>query len=319
LPDKLESLCGQNSGCVAAFEESVLGLSAGTWILGLFLGMLWASASLALGRKGYTQSGKTLAVLGLGTLCFVALKLKAEGSCTPCTASMAGAALVAAGGFLGRQETEDPDRSFGAFLTAMALVLISTGALAQARALTQPWSDLREAPALSGREAVLDGSASASKNKVVLFADFSDRLSDKALAALLQINKDHENAIRLLFKPLATENGMPISMGLHCAKQRGASRSFAKKMLMDRSQRDDAGVNALALRSGFKQAEFMACFEDEGARRKLSSDRLSAEKAGFEAPFSVAVETTEGWKKLDSSKSVSAQITALLGLQKAEN
>jgi hypothetical protein len=323
FPGQLEALCADNTACVSAFDEPVLGLAVGAWVLGIFLGLTWASVSLCLGRKGYAQSGQNLLLMGISAMVFFGVLLRAEGGCTPCHGALAGAALVAIGGFLGRKEGEEPDRAIGAMLAALALVVLSTGTIAQSRSLTQPWSDLKTAPTLTGKEAVLSGSASASRHKVLLYADFSDPAADRALSALLQINKDHKDAIRLFFKPLALEKGMPISMGFHCAKQRGASETFVRKMLAYRgyaqsARRDDAAVNALALKSGFQQLEFLACFEDESARKQLAADTLVATKAGFEGPYTVLVESDEGWKKLNSARSIGDQITKLLGLTQAE-
>jgi len=311
FPDSLGGLCAEAPECMTAMETAHWGIPTGTWIAALFLGLTWTSASLAFGRAGYTQCGKSLLFAGgLSTLLLVLTFDAAQ--FRPGQISLAGAVLVGLGGLLGRQKNEDPDRSAGAILACMTLVLLTAGSVAQSKAITEPWTPLETPPTLTGKEAVLDGSATLSPNKIVLWADFSNPLAAKALADLKQFNERHNNLLRIFFKPLALQEGMPIAMGFFCAKTIGRSRVFAEKMLRTGGGlKTDQAVNALALRSGFKQAEFETCFQDKTARKSLAADSLQAEKSGFSPPYAILAEGADGWKQLSLKASLSSQILAI--------
>jgi hypothetical protein len=313
-PDSLSGLCTEAPECMAAMETAQWGIPAGTWIAALFLGLTWASASLAFGRPGYTQSGKSLLFAGgLGAL-FLVFTLDVT-EFKPGQLSLAGAVIVGLGGLLGRQKNEDPDRSTGAILACMTLVLLTAGSIAQSKAITEPWSDLESPPTLTGKEAVLDGSAT-SPNKVLLWADFSSPAAIEALSELKGLNKRYNNPLRVFFKPLALKEGMPIAMGFFCAKKIGRSPQFSEKMLEIKSGlKTDQAVTALALRSQFKSTEFETCFQDETARKKLAADSLQAEKSGFSPPFAILAEGADGWKQLSLKAGLSSQILAIFKIQ----
>ena len=86
-------------------------------------------------------------------------------------------------------------------------------------------------------------------------------------------------------------------------------------LLTGGSLKTDQAINALALRSEFKQAVFETCFQDETARKKLAADSLQAEKAGFSPPFAILAEGADGWKQLSLKASLSSQIIAIFKIQ----
>lgn len=315
LPSQIERLCASDPACVAILKTPFWGIPESTWIAAIFIGLTWASLSLTLGRKGYTQSGKSLSLMGLGTLIFLSTVLDAN-STLPGQISLAGAALLSLGGFFARQKNDDPDRAVGAVCVSVALVLLSAGSTAQSRALNKPWTDLATPPTLTGKEAVLDGSAKDFKHQVLFWADFSTPAASRAYAQLKQFNKEHGNTLRVLFKPLALNDGMPIAMGFHCAKKYGRSHIFVDKVLNTTGGLTSTNaINALALRSGFKQDEFTTCFEDPGARKRLAADTNAAVKNGVLMPFSILVESTDGWKQLSANAGISSQLQSILGFK----
>jgi hypothetical protein len=271
-----------------------------------------------MNRKGYTQSGKSLLFAGIATGIFLMVSIDVS-SFTPGKFSIAGAGLVGIGGLLGRQKNDDPDRSTGAILTCMTLVLLTNGTVAQSRAVTEPWKILDTAPALTGKEAVLEGSATQSPNRILLWADFSNPLAAEALAELKQYNSTHANTLRVFYKALALNDGMPIAMGFFCAKNSGRSRGFSEKMLRTGGGlKTDNAVNALALRSGFKQVEFEACFQNEAARKDLAAAAKKAEDSGFLSPFAVLADGPKGWVQLSTKSSLSSQLQAIFKIPTQE-
>jgi hypothetical protein len=313
LPSQIERLCASDTTCVASLDRLHWGIPGSTWIAAFFIGLTWASLSLTLGRKGYTQSGKSLLIMGLGTLIVLSTVLEAT-STLPGQISLAGAGLVSIGGFLARQKNDDPDRAIGAVCVGLAVVLLISGSKVQYNALTKPWTDLTTAPALTGKEAVLDGSAKDFKHKVLFWADFSTPAASDAYSQLKQFNKENGNTLRVLFKPLALNDGMPIAMGFHCAKKNGRSQNFVDKVLNTTGDLTSSNtINALALRSGFKQDEFTTCIEDAGARKRLAADTNAALKNGALMPFSILVESTDGWKRLSANAGISSQLRSILG------
>lgn len=315
IPSQIDSLCGSDAACVATLKTPFWGIPESTWIAAFFAGLAWASLSLTLGRKGYTQSGKSLLIMGLGALVFLSTALDAS-TTLPGQISLAGAALVSLGGFFARQKNDDPDRAVGAVCVSLAVVLLSAGSTAQSSALTKPWTDLATAPELTGKEAVLDGSAKDFKHQILLWADFSTPAASRAYSQLKGFNKLHGNTLRVLFKPLALDDGMPIAMGFDCAKKNGRSHVFVDKVLNTTGGlTTESAINALALRSGFKQEEFTACFEDSAARKRLAADTSAAIKNGVSLPFSILVESTDGWKQLSSNADISLQLRSILGFK----
>ena len=109
---------------------------------------------------------------------------------------------------------------------------------------------------------------------------------------------------------------MPIAMGFHCAKKYGRSHIFVDKVLNTTGGLTSTNaINALALRSGFKQDEFTTCFEDPGARKRLAADTNAAVKNGVLMPFSILVESTDGWKQLSANAGISSQLQSILGFK----
>jgi len=308
----LEKLCSQESSCTDVFSPTFLGADTSAWVLGIFLGLAWASASFLLGRKGYQTSGKALLILGAASLIFFSLRLRSTGDCLPCNAALGGAALVVIGGFLGRKEDLVPsNRSTGVFIAFLVPILLVNGVLnerdAFAKKLT-PFADVQIAPEIGKLEFIWNdiGSKSISKNIAILYADYSDPRAAGIREAVKKFSAENGGSILLIHRPVPEKGSNISARALHCAPRNHAHK-MAQTLSAARQQRDEATIVAIAKQAGFQTDSYQACLESDATASKVKQAITPAKDANIKNTFHLLINKDTTWKMLKESKRTGAE------------
>jgi len=297
-----EALCAEPDLCAEATQKPFASAPAGAWIWGAFAGMAWISFSWLKKRQGYENVGLSLGLIGLASTVFLMTQLE-QSDCLSCKMAAACAAIVALAGLLSREKGLNSGRAFGSLLVGLSVALLWSGTSAQAKKLSAPWT-ASEDPALSGREMVLRGSLRAS-SQIVFYGDLSSASMRSALPPLFSID---ESLARLVFVPLATDDGEDLAIGLHCANQKNAAKAYLVELLSSPNQ----DSMSIAARSRLSPADFQTCTDNANHLKTLKSQLADAKATGIEAPFEVLVSTPEGWYRLSKDRPLLKQAQSLL-------